>query len=158
MPDWFTHTLVGWIIGKTLKMDIALIVVGSLIPDLYKITIAFTLLRIDTHNFLEPLHMPAGAFLIGAIFSLFFINSKKAFIFLSIGILSHFILDFFLVHVFGGMKLLFPFSWEEWQIYIIRSDEYLMTLVAIIAAVIVYVIYWYKEEKKKKELTIEEKR
>ena len=116
MPDWFTHTLVGWIIGKTAKMDIALIVAGSLIPDLYKITIAFNFLKIDTHNFLEPLHMPAGAFIIGALFSLFFINSKKAFIFLSIGILSHFILDFFLVHVSGGMKLLFPFSWEEWQI------------------------------------------
>ena len=157
MPDWFTHTLVGWIIGKTAKMDIALIVAGSLIPDLYKITIAFTLLRIDTHNFLEPLHMPAGAFIIGALFSLFFINSKKAFIFLSFGILSHFILDFFLVHVSGGMKLFFPFSWEEWQIYIIRSDEYLMTLVAIIAAFIVYLFYRYNGSKVKKELPIEGK-
>ena len=157
MPDWFTHTLVGWIIGKTLKMDIALIVTGSLIPDLYKITIAFSLLRIDTHNFLDPLHLPAGAFIIGALFSLFFINSKKVFIFLSIGILSHFILDFFLVHVSGGMKLLFPFSWEEWQIYIIRPDEYLMTIVAIIAAVIVYLIYRYKDNKMKKELPVEER-
>lgn len=154
MPDWFTHTLVGWIIGKTSKMDIALIVAGSLIPDLYKITIAFSLLRIDIHNFLDPLHMPAGAFIIGALFSLFFINSKKAFIFLSIGIMSHFILDFFLIHVSGGMKLLFPFSWDEWQIYIFRSDEYLMTLVAIIAAVIVYLIYRFKGNKMKKELSI----
>jgi hypothetical protein len=154
MPDWFTHTLVGWIIGKTAKLDIGLVVAGSLIPDLYKITLAFSWLKIDTHHFLDPLHMPVGAFIIGAIFALFFINSKKVFIFLSVGILSHFILDFFLVHVSGGMIIFFPFSWNQYQVYIMRPEDYLMTIVALIAALIVYIYYSIREKTKKKESLI----
>jgi len=151
MPDWFTHTLVGWIIGKTAKLDIGLVVAGSLIPDLYKIHLAFSWLKIDTHHFLDPLHTPIGAFIIGALFALFFINSKKAFIYLSIGILSHFILDFFLVHVSGGMKVFFPLSWNEYQIYIMRSEDYLMTIVALVAAFIVYIYYLKKGKNIMKE-------
>ena len=147
MPDWFTHSLVGWMIGKTTKLDIGLVVAGSLIPDLYKIILAFSWLKIDTHNFLDPLHTPAGAFIISGLFALFFINSKKAFLFLSAGILSHFILDFFLVHISGGMKIFFPFSWNEYQIYIMRSEDYLMTIVALIAAIIVFIIYSMKEKR-----------
>ncbi len=149
MPDWFTHTLFGWIIGKTTKMDVGLVVAGSLIPDLFKINLAFSFFKIDTNHFFDPLHTPAGALIIGAIFALFFIDSKKAFMFLSVGIFSHFFLDFFLVHVSSGMKLLFPFSWEEWQIYIIRYDDYYVTIVAIIVAIIVYVFFWYKDIYKK---------
>jgi len=67
-----------------------------------------------------------------------------------VGIISHFFLDFFLVHVSGGMKLLFPFSWEEWQIYIIRYDDYYVTIVAIIAAIIVYTLYYYINNIRKK--------
>jgi hypothetical protein len=36
MPDWFTHTLIGGITGKITKIDIGLIVIDSLIPDLVK--------------------------------------------------------------------------------------------------------------------------
>ena len=94
--------------------------------------------------------MPIGAFIVGAIFALFFVNSKKAFIFLSIGIFSHFLLDFFLVHASGGMKLFFPFSWEEYQIYIIRYDDFLVTIYAIIAAIIVYLLLLFKDKYKEK--------
>jgi len=115
MPDWFTHSLVGWIARKTTKMDIGLVVIGSLIPDLVKINLAFTWLSIDHQNFFDPIHTPVGAFIIGGIIALFFTNVKKAFMALGAGIITHFVLDFFLVHVSGGMKLLFPFSWEKWQ-------------------------------------------
>ena len=143
MPDWFTHSLVGWITGKTTKMDIGLVVIGSLIPDLVKINLAFTWLSIDHQNFFDPIHTPVVAFIIGFIIALFFTNVKKAFIALGAGITTHFVLDFFLVHVSGGMKLLFPFSWEKWQYYLIQSDDYRMTIVAIVVALLIYVVYWY---------------
>ena len=128
MPDWFTHSLVGWMIGKTTKMDIGLVVIGALIPDLVKISLAFTWLGLNNPHIFYPLHTPIGALIFGGLFSLFFIDSKKVFIFLSFGILSHFILDIILVHVAGGIKLIFPFSWDEWQIYLMRSDDYFVTI------------------------------
>jgi hypothetical protein len=152
MPDWLTHSLLGWITGKTTKQDVALLVIGALIPDLVKITLLFTWFGIKEYQFFEPLHTPIGAFLVAGIIALFFPDIKKAFIPLGIGVTTHFILDFFLVHVHGGMKLIFPFSWDGWQYYLIRSDDYRMTIVAILAALLVYVVYWYYEKRKKSHL------
>jgi membrane-bound metal-dependent hydrolase YbcI (DUF457 family) len=151
MADWLTHSLVGWITGTTTKQDIALVVVGSLLPDLVKISLMFNWLGVDDSQFFEPLHTPIGAFLIAGIIALCFQEPKKTVLPLGIGILTHFILDFFLVHVHGGMKLLFPFSWEGWQIYLYRSDDYWVTIGAILLALLVYALYWYK--KKQKNLT-----
>ena len=64
MPDWFTHSLVGWITGKTTKQDIVLVVIGSLIPDLVKINLVFLWLELNDYPFFESLHTPIGACLI----------------------------------------------------------------------------------------------
>jgi len=149
MADWFTHTLIGWITGKTIKQDIALVVIGSLLPDLVKINLLFTALQMESYQVFEPLHTPVGAFLVTGIIALTFKDAKKAFLPLGIGVTTHFILDFFLVHVHGGMKLLFPLSWDEWQIYLIRSDDYWMTIIAVLVALLVYSVYWYYEKRKK---------
>jgi hypothetical protein len=141
MPDWLTHTLIGWITGKTIRKDVGLVVIGSLIPDLVKITLAFTWLGIDYHHFFDPLHTPIGALLVGGILALFFQEAKPVFIALGVGITTHFILDFFLVHVSGGMKLLFPFSWREWGYGVIRYDDYRITFIVIGAALLVYTLY-----------------
>jgi hypothetical protein len=49
----------------------------------------------------------------------------------------------------GGMKLLFPFGWDGWQWYLIRSDDYWMTIIALLAVLLVYGIYWYHAKRKK---------
>jgi len=147
MPDWLTHTLAGWITGKAIKMEVGLIVAGSLIPDLTKINLIFLYFDTNLHHFFNAFHTPAGAFLVASIFALFFKNVKKAFIPLGIGIITHFILDFFLVHVSSTMKLLFPFSWSEWQYSLIRSEEYNVTIVAVLAAILIYIFYLYHEKR-----------
>jgi hypothetical protein len=152
MPDWFTHSLVGWIIGKTTKMDVALVVIGTLIPDLVKINLAFTWLGLNDYQFFDPLHTPIGALLVAGIIAIFFPDIRKTFLALGIGVSTHFTLDFFLVHVHGGLKLLFPFSWQEWQVYLIRSDDYQMTIVIILAALLVFGVYWCHEKRKKSSL------
>jgi len=147
MPDWLTHTLTGWLIGKTTKINIALIVIGSLIPDLVKINIAFTWLGINHLHVFDPLHTPVGAFLIAGIGALFFEDTKKAFIPLSIGVISHFLLDFFLVHLSGGTRLFFPLSWDKLNYSLIRSEDYWMTIYAIIIAITVLIIYKFYDQK-----------
>jgi hypothetical protein len=149
MADWFTHALIGWITGKTTKQDIALVVIGALIPDLVKINLAFAWLGLNDHQFFEPLHLPICAFIIAGIIALFFKDTQKAFIPLGIGVSTHMILDFFLIHTHEGMKLLFPFNWDGWQWYLIRSDDYRMTIVAMLSALIIYGIYLYYIKRKK---------
>ena len=70
MPDWFTHTLVGWATGTISKTEVGLVVIGSLIPDLVKINLAFTWLEIDHHYFFDPLGTPVGAIIVGGIAAL----------------------------------------------------------------------------------------
>ena len=148
MPDWFSHTLIGWITGKTIKIDIALVVVGALLPDLAKINLIFFWLEMKHTIFFNPLHTPIGAVLIAGIITLLFKDVKKAFIPLGIGIFTHFLLDFLLINASGGMNLLFPFSWDEWQLQIIRSDDYRITILLITTALIVYFLYFYYEKRK----------
>jgi len=152
MPDWLTHSLVGWITGKTTKREIGLVVIGSLIPDISKLYLVFDwLLNSKIEPFFLPIHTPIGAVLIACVIALFFQDMKKAVVPLGIGITTHFILDLFLLNVSGGMPLLFPFNWTEWQLNVIRSDDYTITILAILAAVVVYFFYFMYEKRKLKQ-------
>jgi hypothetical protein len=153
MPDWFTHTLVGWIVGKTTKIEVSLVVAGSLIPDISKIYIGFNwLLDSKTQDVFLPIHTPFGAFLIVCAIACLFPEIKKALIPLVVGVSTHFILDLLLMNISGGIPLLFPFSWEGWQFNIIRSDDYMVTVYAIIAAVVVYIVYKIYEKRRPKKV------
>jgi hypothetical protein len=147
MVDWLTHSLIGWITGKTIKQEISLIVIGSLIPDIFKSYLLVNwFIKGDTQNFFLPLHTPFGAILIAGIFALFFPNIKETLIPLGIGITTHFILDLTLLNVSGGILLLYPFSWNEWQLGLIRSDDYTITAYATIITFVVFTIYFLKEK------------
>jgi hypothetical protein len=149
IPDWFTHSLVGWITGKTTKTQVALVVIGALIPDISKLALFSRWIGSNFDYFFHPIHTPVGALLIACIITLFFENTKISFAILSIGIATHFILDLFLINVSGGMTLIFPFSWNQWQLNLIRSDDYSITILAIIAATLVYLMYNFHEKKRK---------
>lgn len=141
MPDWLTHSLTGWIIGKTWRKSISLVVVGTLLPDLVKIQLIFDFLNADTQHFFDALHTPIATIFVALAISTLFPDIIEAFILLYTGALSHYFLDFFLEHPYGGMRLLYPFSWNEYQIHLIPSTNYWMTVVAIIIAIIFYVIF-----------------
>lgn len=149
MPDWLTHSIIGWITGKTTKLDVSLVVIGALIPDICKLSMLFDwVLSIGLTNFFIPIHTPVGALLIVCVIALFFEDTKKVFLYLGGGVMTHFIFDMFLLNVSGGTLLLFPFSWDEWQLGFIRSDDYKMTILAIIVAVVVYGIFYYYKDRK----------
>ena len=153
MADWFTHTLIGWITGKTTRTDIALVVIGSLLPDLSKLNIALSILGVSDSSLFDPLHTPIGALLIAGLIALIFPNLKKAFLALLLGLSTHFLLDFFLIHPHSSMTLLFPFSWEAWQIPVYTSDDYRVTILALVAALLIYIGYRYHERKKNQSYT-----
>ena len=140
MPDWLTHTLAGWMTGRVAKMDVSLLVAGALIPDLVKVRLAFELFHVDTLGFFDPLHTPVGALLVAAAAAFLFPRVKQAFLLLALGVATHFGLDLLLRHVSGGMKLLFPLSWQEWRLDVVTSGDYRMTIVAVAAAGLFYLV------------------
>lgn len=111
---------------------------GSVLPDIYKIITLLNLSGIKLGNLLSPLHLPIGSFIFAIILSIFFKERKNAFIFLSFGIFTHYVLDLLLETNNNGMYLFFPFNWSQWQLGIISNTDYTITIIAIICAVLVY--------------------
>ena len=148
MPDWVTHSMVAWITGKTTNIDVGLVVIGSIIPDLSKINQVAIWLGTDFRSYFDPLHAPICALIIGAIIALFFENIKKAFIVIVIGIMTHFLLDFFLIGITKGTQFLYPVSLKYWRFNFIVAD-FRITLITVIIAFVIYSIYFYLNKKRK---------
>lgn len=147
MPDWITHVLVAWTLVTILgfkskrfsQSNSAIVILGSLIPDIYKIYMYAEQFGIDLRSFLWPVHLPIGSILIAAIISLFFIERKSIFLFLIFGVGIHYMLDLLLFN--GGMELLYPLSTLKFQIGIISIVDFNITIVSIFLAFFVYLAY-----------------
>ena len=147
MPDWITHILAAWtlttILGFRFKQfsqpNAAIVMLGALIPDIYKITLLLDSFGIYLHDFLTPVHLPVGSILIAAVFSLFFESRRLIFLFLVMGIGTHYALDLLLFG--GGMELFYPVNPLKFQIGIISVTDFYITIVSIILAFFVYLAY-----------------
>ena len=147
MPDWITHILVAWtlctILGFRFKQfsqqNSAIVILGALMPDIFKIYLVFYQFGIQMENFLTPIHLPVGSILIACIISLFFAESRSIFFFLILGISTHYTLDMLLFN--GGMCLLYPFSPLKFNIGIISVTDFNITILSIIIALVIYFIY-----------------
>jgi len=148
MPDWLTHVLVGYAISKTLGLrfsaigekETALIVFGSLLPDGVKLGYLFEFFGIYLWKFLVPLGTVAGAVLSSFLLSLLFKEEIKTFLLLFFGSAAHIFLDLFTTHATPSPPIFFPFNWSDYEIGIIRSDDYRITALAIVLALSVYAI------------------
>lgn len=142
MPDWITHVLVAWtlttILGFRFKQfsqpNSAIVILGALIPDIYKIYLLFDLVGLQIVNI--PIHIPVFSLLIGGLITLFFERKKLIFSLLTLGIFTHYALDMLLFN--GGIAILYPFSPIKWQIGIISATDYNITIISIIIAMIIY--------------------
>ena len=148
MPDWVAHVLVAWtlctILGFKYKQfntpNTVIVMIGSLLPDIFKIVIPLQYSGIYIADFINPIHLPIGSLIIASIIALFFKERKMVFLFLIFGFLTHYILDFFLINLAGGMSLFFPLSWEKFEFGIIPVDDYNITAITILIALGVYII------------------
>lgn len=146
MPDWLVHTMIGWMTGRITKIEVGLVVVGSILPDLVKINHIPLYFRGDLQSVLNPFHTPAGALLVGGILALFFSDSLRAFLALAIGIATHFLLDFFLIGATKGIQFLFPFSWQYWRFNEIMVG-FSFTILVILGAAVLYGYFRYTDAK-----------
>ncbi len=152
MPDWITHIAVAWtlcmILGLKYKQftpsNTVIVLVGALVPDFYKLYLLNPDLLI---NILKPIHLPIGSFIVAAMLSLFFKERKMIFLFLSLGVVTHYCLDLLLLNVGGGMYLFYPFYWGQWQLGLVSDVSYNITIISIIIALLVYFYIQYIRNK-----------
>jgi hypothetical protein len=145
MPDWITHVLVAWtlttILGFRFKQfsqsNSAIVILGALIPDIYKIYLLFDVVGLQL--ILIPIHLPVFSLLLGGLITLLFERKKLIFSLLTLGIFTHYALDMLLFS--EGIAILYPFSPIKWQIGIISVTDYNITILSIIVAILVYFIY-----------------
>ena len=89
MPDWVVHVLVAWtlctILGFKYKQfntpNTVIAMIGSLLPDIFKIIIPLQYLGVYIGNFIYPIHLPIGSLIIASIITLFLKKEKLCFYF-----------------------------------------------------------------------------
>jgi hypothetical protein len=113
---------------------------GALIPDLVKLELGFDLLGIAVGDFLEPLHTPIGSLVSAGLIALLFSEVFVVFSLFFLGFATHFALDLLLGHVSGGVLLLFPVSWAEYQLVVIHADNSWVALILLCLAALVHVL------------------
>ncbi|MGC9445159.1 MAG: hypothetical protein ACP5E9_09580 [Candidatus Methanospirareceae archaeon] len=78
--------------------------------------------------------------LIAGLIALLFTEALVVFALLVLGFATHFALDLLLGHVSGGMLLLFPVSWQGYQLGWIHCDDYSVALILLVLAIILFVL------------------
>jgi hypothetical protein len=148
MPDWISHVLVGLIICELFNIKRkSLVLIGVLLPDLllkFKMLSLFNLVS-EGNVFwaLVPFHSPAGLLLLTVlIIPIFRFDKIKAFSLISIGWVSHILVDITHRHImYTSMYVLIPFSWANIELKWLWPDKYYVILaITIVAYVLVKVI------------------
>lgn len=153
MPDWIVHLGVAYIICTVLSYrykifdtpNTVLVMVGSVIPDLVKLGIITDLLGYGLWDYLWPIHLPIGGFIIAGIISLLMKDKKTAFLLLAMGVVLHFLMDLLLYNVSGGITLFFPFYWGSWQMDLFTTENIYPAILISIVALVVYLIKYRKD-------------
>ncbi len=154
MPDWIVHICIAYLVCRILyfkyplfgPQNTILAMIGSLLPDIFKLQIIFSQFGIDLIDFLPFFHIPVASFIVAGIISQFFENKRIAFSFLVIGVISHFVMDSLLISVGEGLYLFFPFSWQTFHLDLISPDDYWITLVILLLTFLVYFLgLWIKK-------------
>lgn len=144
MPDWIGHVTAAWIICRLLSLkynefntaNTILVMIGAILPDLYKSFIFYPAMN----NYLMILHLPIGTLIVAGMFSILFFDKKKAFLLLTLGFLTHYILDVLQMDFNGGMYFLFPFNWYQLTFGLITTDNWYVTLFILGVAGVVYIV------------------
>lgn len=151
MPDWIVHIAVAWTLCRLLRFkypqfntgNTALAMVGSIIPDAAKLGTVIQSLQ----QYYFAIHTPLISLLLAGLISLLFKEKKTAFLFLSFGILTHYLLDLLLIG--EGIYFFFPISWVSFQLNIVSTTDYYIDIIALILALIVYLASkWYERNQR----------
>jgi len=112
------------------------------LPDIFKLYLPLQLLGIYAQDSLALFHIPVGSLLVCGVCALAFEEGTRMRIFFlfAFGMATHYVLDVLLIHVSGGLALLWPLSWQTWALQLVRPDNWLGTTILVAAAIIVWLV------------------
>lgn len=155
MPDWITHILIGLIIAEIFNIKRkSLIVIGAILPDiLVKLELLSVFFPVDKYAItwlFNPLHTPLGMALFSLLLvPLFNFDKYKTYFLLFIGWCSHLLSDLLNKHILLGQNLLlFPFSWQNFELGLVWPDQYYLILVPVAAIYAIILIHKYYKNSK----------
>ncbi len=119
-----------------------LVMIGALLPDIFKLYLPLQLLGIYAQDSLALFHIPVGTLLVCGVCALAFEEGTcmRVFFLFAFGMATHYVLDVLLIHVSGGLALLWPLSWGTWALQLVRPDNWLGTTILVAAAIIVWLV------------------
>jgi len=159
MPDWVTHIAVAYILCTIIGFkyrqfntsNTVLAMVGAVLPDVVKLGLVGEFLGYEVWDQIWAVHLPLGTLIIAGMVSLFFQDKRTAFLFFVLGAATHYTLDLLLFNVSGGIALLYPFYWEEWQLDLFTTENFHVPIVVLAVAVLTYLVSRRMAKKGSKE-------
>ena len=127
-----------------------LVMIGAILPDIFKVYLPLQVLGVYAQDSLALFHIPIGTLLVCGVCALFFEEGTRVRVFLlfAFGMATHYALDGLLIHVSGGLMLLYPLSWGTWQLQLVRPDNWLGTTILVAAALLVYVVLKVRNDRR----------
>jgi len=153
MPDWISHLLAGLILAKILKVKKkSLILLGTLLPDLifqsYHLNL-FIRLPENTEWFIMLFHLPFALIIMSVVIPFFFKYSYwKSFMFLSVGWISHIILDMINLDTLSHCLLFLPFSWKCISLGKYIIPDFFFFIIILLNLYLLLIIYDYVKHKR----------
>ena len=148
--DWMAHVAFVFIVCALLALkwpvfggrNIVLVMIGALLPDIFKLILPLRLIGVNAEDALMLFHLPVGTLLVCGLCALLFEAGmrKRVFLLFAFGMMMHYALDVLLISVTGGLVLLYPLSWETWQLDLIRPNNWLGTTILVGAAALVWCV------------------
>jgi hypothetical protein len=119
-----------------------LVMIGALLPDIFKLYLPLQVIGVYAQDSLALFHIPVGTLLVCGMCALLFEEGTRVRIFLlfAFGMATHYVLDVLLIHVSGGLALLWPLSWQTWALQLVRPDNWLGTAILVAAAILVWLV------------------
>lgn len=119
-----------------------LVMIGAVLPDIFKLYLPLQLLGIYVQDSLELFHIPIGTVLVCGLGAMLFEGGTRVRVFLlfALGMTTHYALDGLLIHESGGLTLLYPLSRGTWQLQLVRPDNWLGTTILVATAILVRLV------------------
>jgi hypothetical protein len=151
MPNTLAHLGINGIATRTFikKVDLILIYIGALIPDIPWIIQRAVLALVPSINsydlrlYCVILASLFSSIVLSAALAYLFNNAKRTFIIFSAGCLMHLLLDSIEIKWANGVHLFAPFNWELFNTGFFWPEN--LPIYVITAFGLVYVIFYMKE-------------
>jgi len=148
--DWMAHIAFAFILCALLSLrwpvfggrNTVLVMIGAILPDIFKLYLPLQLFHNYAQDSLMLFHIPIGTLLVCGLCALLFEEGTRVRVFLlfTFGMVTHYALDVLLIHVSGGLMLLYPLSWDTWALQLVRPDNWLGTTILVAAALLVWLV------------------